>query len=81
MNCAAGRCKTWFYLLRRAFPDMCLPLGIGVDNVKGHVIPIFIGIVRLVFNKSEGSTAVVSYGVYQTKPAISLILQLQLLHI
>ena len=26
---------------------MCLPLGIGVDNVKGHDIPIFIGIGRL----------------------------------
>ena len=27
---------------------MCLPLGIGVDNVKGHDIPIFIVIGRLV---------------------------------
>ena len=32
---------------------MCLPLEIGVDNVKGHDIPIFIGIGRLVLNKSK----------------------------
>ena len=39
--------------LRRAFPDMCLPLGIVVDNVKGHDIPIFIGIGRLVNRKEN----------------------------
>ena len=33
---------------KKAFPDMSLPLGIGVDNVKRHDIPIFIGIGRLV---------------------------------